>query len=451
MKGIITEQEMEMARLCIRYAIGEGASGCRVSLNKSINDSVTFFNGEFDKVTHSSDRSVFIYIFADNRYGTFSTNRLDEEELSIFVRKAVETVRMLEQDCFRKLPPPERLVRDAGTGLEAGLYDEEYFNEDINSRMDKARRMSIFKTLNPAGEYVPISEECEYSDSIEDNYLIDSNGLEARHIETTAGTFCEYNVADCQGNKYSDYANKTAVKASDLDLGFCSRKALSKVLRCFNPAPSRGGRHRMVVDKDVASRLISPVFSALSSYSLQQKVSFLNDSLGKKIFPEKLTIIDYARQVGKAGCRLFDSEGVATKDSPIILNGVVKTYFTDTYMAGKTGFEATIEDISRPTILSTAPQGVEFGAEQMIRSFRNGIYVTGFNGGNCNSVTGDFSFAIEGFKFSGGKIVHPVKEMLITGNLIDLWNSFEAAGNDWRDYTRWQVPSLVFNDVTFSA
>ena len=120
-------------------------------------------------------------------------------------------------------------------------------------------------------------------------------------------------------------------------------------------------------------------------------------------------------------------------------------------MAGKTGFEATIEDISRPTILSTVPQGMEFGAEQMIKSFRNGIYVTGFNGGNCNSVTGELSCAIEGFKFSGGKIVHPVKEMLITGNLIDLWNSLEAAGNDWRDYTRWQVPSLVFNDVTFSA
>ena len=47
----------------------------------------------------------------------------------------------------------------------------------------------------------------------------------------------------------------------------------------------------------------------------------------------------------------------------------------------------------------------------------NGILVSGFNGGNCNPVTGDFSFGIEGFAFSKGKISHPVREMLITGNM----------------------------------
>ncbi|MBR0361488.1 MAG: hypothetical protein IIX35_03875, partial [Paraprevotella sp.] len=43
--------------------------------------------------------------------------------------------------------------------------------------------------------------------------------------------------------------------------------------------------------------------------------------------------------------------------------------------------------------------------------------VTGFNGGNCNPVTGDFSYGVEGFAFSKGKVTHPVKEMLITGSL----------------------------------
>ena len=81
----------------------------------------------------------------------------------------------------------------------------------------------------------------------------------------------------------------------------------------------------------------------------------------------------------------------------------------------------------------------------------NGILVTGFNGGNCNPVTGDFSFGIEGFAFSRGKITHPVKEMLITGNMLSLWNSITAAGNDARECTRWQIPSLAFEDVSFSA
>ena len=81
----------------------------------------------------------------------------------------------------------------------------------------------------------------------------------------------------------------------------------------------------------------------------------------------------------------------------------------------------------------------------------NGIYVTGFNGGNCNPVTGDFSFGIEGFAFSKGKITHPVREMLITGNIIELWNGLIAAGSDTRPSARWQVPTLAFEGVSFSS
>ena len=66
-------------------------------------------------------------------------------------------------------------------------------------------------------------------------------------------------------------------------------------------------------------------------------------------------------------------------------------------------------------------------------------------------MTGDFSFGVEGFRFKNGKITHPVKEMLITGNLIELWNNLIAAGSDARACTRWQIPSLAFSDVCFSA
>lgn len=87
----------------------------------------------------------------------------------------------------------------------------------------------------------------------------------------------------------------------------------------------------------------------------------------------------------------------------------------------------------------------------MISECGSGIYVTGFNGGNCNPTTGNFSYGIEGFAFRNGKITHPVREMVITGNITELWNKLKAAGNDARPCTRWQIPSLCFADVFFSA
>lgn len=212
----------------------------------------------------------------------------------------------------------------------------------------------------------------------------------------------------------------------------------------------------MVVDRSVSSRLVAPLFSALNSASIQQENSFLKDTLGKKIFSDRLTLTDLARTPGKPGSRLYDTEGVATGNMDIIRNGVVETYFTSTYMALKTGLPPTVEGVSRPVLQpcckeeDCCPHG-SFGAREIIRRCGSGIYVTGFNGGNCNPTTGNFSYGIEGFAFRNGKITHPLKEMIITGNMTKLWNSLAYAGNDPRESTRWQIPTLCFENVDFSG
>ena len=213
----------------------------------------------------------------------------------------------------------------------------------------------------------------------------------------------------------------------------------------------------MVVDRNNATRLVSPLFSALNASSIQQKMSFLDGSIGQKIFSEGMTIMDLPRTVGKSGSRLYDTEGVATKDAPIIENGIVRQYFVNTYMSGKTGFAPTVEDISRPCLMpyikgeDLAGREKEVSLEDILKLCGSGVYVTGFNGGNCNPVTGDFSYGVEGFAFSKGKITHPVREMLITGNMIELWNNLVAAGTDARECARWQIPTLAFEGVSFSA
>ena len=141
----------------------------------------------------------------------------------------------------------------------------------------------------------------------------------------------------------------------------------------------------------------------------------------------------------------------------MIENGTVRQYFVNTYQSGKMGIEPTIEDVSRPCLMPFI-KGKDLESEEKAVSLNdilkltgNGILVTGFNGGNCNPVTGDFSFGIEGFAFSRGRITHPVREMLITGNIVELWNKLTAAGTDARPSSRWQIPSLAFEDVVFSA
>ena len=454
---MITANEIQIARDCIRYAVSNGANAARVSLSKSVLDGYTLLNGELDKVTHSADRAIYLYIFADGRYGTFSTNRFEKEELEDFIIKAIEMVRMLGEDECRCLPAPERMEKGAVTGRELDLYDPEYENGNADTRLAKAKSISLFEKVQENDSYSLISEECEYSESIDDNFMTDSQGFEGRHTETMFYCFAETTIKAADGNKYSGFWWEAAQKAADLDTSACSAKALERAAGQIGPKKRRCGHYKMVVENHVASRLISPIVSALNASAIQQKVSFLEDSIGKQIFPEGMTLMDMARTPGKSGSRLFDTEGVATKDCAIIDKGKVCQYFVNTYMSRKMGIEPTIEDLSRPVVLpymkgedlSTGEK--EVSLQSVLQKCSNGILVTGFNGGNCNPSTGDFSFGIEGFAFSRGKITHPVREMLITGNIVSLWNSLIAAGSDYRPSARWQIGTLAFDNVSFSA
>ena len=108
---MITSEEIYLSRHCISHALECGASAARVYLNKSVSDSYTMLNGELDKVTHSADRSIYIYLFADGKYGTFSTNRLEMTELEDFISKAIGMVRMLGEDECRSRNVRQRMRR----------------------------------------------------------------------------------------------------------------------------------------------------------------------------------------------------------------------------------------------------------------------------------------------------------------------------------------------------
>lgn len=445
---MITQNEINIARHCISYAMANGADAVRVSISDSTMDSCTMLNGVLDKVTHAADRSVYLYIFADKRYGTFSTNRLEKSDLEKFITQSIAMVRMLGEDQYRSLPDPLRVAKDAVTGRELGLFDARYEESDSDSRLVRAKQMSICQ--NVAGEgYELISEECEYSESYDDNFVIDSQGFEGRHTETCFSVFAEMTIQDESGSKYSGFWWESSFDKDGVSLPGCSEKALERAVRQIGPKKRRSGHYKMVVDTSVATKLISPILTALNAASIQQKMSFLDGTIGQRIFPENMTLMDLARTPRKNGSRLFDTEGVATKDAPIIENGVVKQYFVNTYMAAKMGIEPTVEDTSRPCLLPLKDNSLSL--EDLLQLSGSGILVTGFNGGNCNPVTGDFSFGIEGFAFSKGKVTHPVREMLITGNILELWNNLIAVGSDARPSVRWQIGSLAFENVSFSA
>ena len=449
MDGKLSQAEIRLAERCIDIAREAGASAVRVSLSKSTTDLVGILNGEVDKVTHSLDCCIILSLFVDGRFGSFSLNRLsDEQTVRHFILEAVDTVRMLVPDPCRVLPAPGRKVTDALTGEENGNFDGKAYEAlDAARRLEIALSSSLWsrKAALEHG-FTLLSEEGEYSDSLYDLLILDSEGLRCRHTETTFEIGYELTVADGEGNRFSGYWWDSAARLKNVlpSIGSCSERALKQAVAQIGPRPVPGGKVKVAVLTECASKLLNPLIAALNGYSIQQKNSFLSDSLGESVFSEKFTLRSVPRAAGKTGVRWFDSEGVATTDAPVIEGGVIKRYFINTYIAGKTGLEPTEEDAFR---LELAPTGECRTLEELLALLGDGILVTGFNGGNNNSATGDFSYGIEGFAVSGGKILHPVREMLMTGNFISLWKHLLAVADDARDCLSRRIPSLAFTDV----
>lgn len=437
----INSFEEKIAKEAIEIALRLGADAARVTINKSTMDELGTLNGEIEHVTHCLDRSLALAIFIGGRYGTFSTNRLESAELEKFISGGIDITTMLQEDACRALPAPERKEKSALRGDELSLCDDAYHELSQERRVELALRGMAWGDSFPG--YKLVSEECAYSNHYFDSLILDSDGLYARHRETSFEYGADVTIEDSEGNLCSGYWWEASPRLSGLRADGCSARAIARAAAQIGARKAASGTYRVVVDTECASRLVTPLLNALGGYAIQQNNSFLRESLGRKIFGDNVTIIDRCREAGATGSRLFDSEGVATQERAIIEKGVVKMYFLNEYIARKLSCPGTVEDASRPTLLPTA--------EQLIAGVESGIRITGFNGGNSNSATGDFSYGIEGFMIRDGKVAEPVSELVMTGNFVTLWNNLLAAGSDSRPCMSRQIPTLVFDKVEISG
>jgi PmbA protein len=184
----------------------------------------------------------------------------------------------------------------------------------------------------------------------------------------------------------------------------------------------------------------------MNGQALQQRTSFLMDKLGKQVVSPLVNIVDDPLLPGTRGASHFDYDGVATQRRELFTEGRLQTYFIDTQTSRKLGMEPTTQGIHHLVM----EQGAE-NMEQVITDSSHAILITDFNGGNCDPVTGNFSYGIEGFLIENGSIVQPVSGMNITGNMLDVWQRLSRVCNDADPWETELIPTLAFEDVAFSG
>ncbi|MGP1536399.1 TldD/PmbA family protein [Bacteroides heparinolyticus] len=438
---MITDNNKKLAQWAMDYALKNGCQAAKLVLYSNSNASFELRDAKMDKLQQASESGLSISLYVDGKYGSYSTNRLDKKELESFIRNGIESTRYLAEDEARVLPDSSRYYKGGKPDLQ--LFDDKFYNLNPDDKVAIARAAA--EEVLGKDERI-ISVGSSYSDGEEASYRLTSNGFEGESKSTWFSVSADVAVKGEGEARPSSYWYDSAMFYDKLKKLGIGTKALERVLKKMGQRKAASGKYTMVVDPMNAGQLLSPLLSALYGSALQQKSSFLLNKLNTKVGSDKLNLMDEPHLIGARGARYFDNEGVATERRPIFENGTLKTYFIDTYNSKKMGVEPTI---SSPSLLILQPGNKDLNG--LVADVQKGILVTGFNGGNSNKSTGDFSYGIEGFLIENGKLVQPVNEMNVTGNMITLWSSLVAVGNDPRLSSSWRIPSLVFEGVDFSG
>jgi PmbA protein len=435
-----TQEKYALADMVIAHALKSGAQQVSVSIDESRNNDIEIRDQQIDRLTESNRNSLTVNLYVDKKYTANSTNRLKKEELFKFVDEAIAATRFLAEDEFRMLPDPSLFYKGGGSDLN--VFDSSIESIETNTKINLAKAV-LDEAFNKDERIISVSSY--YSDSLSNRVYVTSNGFKGDSARSGVNLSASVSVKTDKGRP-SDYWNESALFFDKLKKTDIGKKALERTLQKIGPEKISSGKYPMVLDNRVGANLLSPLYNALSGYSLYQKQSFLAGKKDQPIASKVMTIFDDPAIPSGPGSRYFDGEGLALAKRAIIDEGVLRSYYIDTYYGKKLGMDPT-SGSSTNVVFNLGTRDMD----AMVKSLKKGILITGFNGGNCNGSTGDFSYGIEGYLVENGSIIHPVNEMNITGNMTKIWMNLVEAGNDIIDGSSFRIPSLMIDNVDFSG
>src|SRR5262249_38100305 len=192
----------------------------------------------------------------------------------------------------------------------------------------------------------------------------------------------------------------------------------------------------VILDPLVANSILQHIFEGVNGDSVYRGASFLAGKLGQKVASANVTVVDDGTMVGGFGSSPFDGEGIPTRRTVVIDNGVLSSYVLNTYTAKKLGLETTgnaSRGLAGTPGIGPGNYFLQPGAKtprQLIADVKEGLYVTEFLGMGVNLVTGDYSRGASGLWISSGELTYPVEEITVAGNLKDMFMNIPEIAND---------------------
>lgn len=416
----------------VERAMKAGATAADVIAREDTEFSTVVRLGQVETLKESGSRGLGLRVFVGQRTASTYSSDFTREGIERMVQGAIELAHVTSEDRFAGLPDPGQL---GSISTDLKLYYDDVYSLPPSERIDYARRAE--QAALGADSRLTNSEGGSFDASTGHKVLANSLGFlgESRrsYCSVAAIPIAQAENGAMQRDFWFSVARTLSKLEAPEEVG---REAARRTLRRLGARKIASTKVPVVLDPLVAGSILDNVFDAASGDAIYRQSSFLVGMLGKKVAGDSITVIDDGAMPGGFGSTPFDGEGVPTRRTPVIENGVLRSYLLNTYTARKLGLETT-GNASRA--LSGNP-GIGSGnffmqpgrksSREIIADVKSGLYITEFLGFGVNTVTGDFSRGASGLWIENGELTFPVEEITVAGNLKEMLRNISEIGND---------------------
>jgi PmbA protein len=215
-----------------------------------------------------------------------------------------------------------------------------------------------------------------------------------------------------------------------------------------NPSLGEEGVYDVVFDPLIFGSLLGVWARMASAYSIMTRTSIFVDKLGKNVAPEIVTLKDNPAPYSLSN-RVFDDEGVPTRENVVIDHGSFKTYLHNASTAKIFKTKTTgSAGLIAPTPWNVEMEAGDASREELLKEMKRGLYLTNtWYSRFQNSVKGDFStIPRDGiFLVERGEIKRSLKDLRISDNALAMLGNISCVSKERKHVHWWEEadpPSL---------
>ncbi|MCS6995475.1 MAG: metalloprotease PmbA [Casimicrobiaceae bacterium] len=416
-----TELLRDRTRLALEIARRCGAEQCEVETTRSGGLNVRVRMGKLETLEHLGEQSLSVTTYLKGAKGSATTSDFSTEAIRATVEKALTIARYTNPDPCAGLPDAAELAREFppldlhhpwAIGVEQA--------QALALEAEEAAFAVDPRIFNSEGATVSVSEHAVC--------LGNSLGFLADYAGTHHSLDCAVLAREGDSMERDEWYTAERSPADLEPAAQVGRRAGEQAVARLHARRVPTQMAPVLLAPWIASGFIGHAMSALSGGALYRRTSFLLDSIGRPIFAPLFTIREDPFIPRAQASAPFDAEGVAGRQRLIVEGGVVQGYFLSVYSARKLGLRTTGNAGGHYNLIVEPTTDLDL--QGLAREMKRGLIVTEVMGQGVNLVTGDYSRGAAGFWVEGGQIAHPVSEITISGNLLELYRRIVAVGSD---------------------